>query len=321
MRAVPDCTPPVWTTRPYNHATDHHQLTQICADVYGGQDYLPYSAEAISVASENTMIVAENSDGALGCIGNLRQLSKTVHFIEAIRTASSHRRQGLATQMVGQLLLEAEKHQSAAVLSASITANVAMQAAFGRVNMQAITEFHLMDSSSLAHFDQHSNLSMAAELQVEQYLLQQPGCDRMAESFRPVTSKGEFESALQHLGTCRSQNVQDVYALRYYSAAPVEHLQSATDAGHVYISCSNTGAAPDALVVFHSDPLISSLNSQLVCSLSAQTPEGLQAGFLFASRMKHRWFLVLDTALSDCEFCKMLPLSSNTAVIYEKLMQ
>jgi GNAT superfamily N-acetyltransferase len=139
--------------RPYDptRGSDRSSLDEICANVYGGGDYLPamaasYVADpacsflALTKNNNSSSSGSVEEDETILAVANYKRLhAQNVAWIEAVRTHPRHRNKGLATALLRSIVdLSKEKnelqlHKPTKILTCTIQSNKGMLRALEKV--------------------------------------------------------------------------------------------------------------------------------------------------------------------------------------------
>jgi GNAT superfamily N-acetyltransferase len=144
-----------FSIRPYSSVTDDQNLREMCKDVWGGTDYLPETASSYENDPACQFLVLEDqASGSLAAAGNLRAIdpSKGIsYWIEAIRVSPSFEGRGVGTGLVRELCKRARDKGALEILSSTIDANRAMQAIFGKpeIDLVPVSGFRCPDWDKL----------------------------------------------------------------------------------------------------------------------------------------------------------------------------
>jgi GNAT superfamily N-acetyltransferase len=173
--------------RSYNPKCDRDALEEICANVYGGSDYLPKVAETyvndplcsfLALSSGTNDTIKSNADEAnemkatnnvILAVANYKRLPlQKSAWIEAVRTHPSHRNKGLASKLLTELIAlsrnEDDKTRQIGdiaptennngrvrtrVLTCTIESNKGMQRALEKVGFQRYTTIPTLSFAAL----------------------------------------------------------------------------------------------------------------------------------------------------------------------------
>ena len=119
--------------RPFDIARDQRALADLCANVYGGRDYMPTRAATYAADPACEMLVLEGKD-ELAAIANYRRISAGVAWLEGMRTAEAIRGGGVATHLVRHLCTLAAG-EGRALWSCTIASNAPMLRVFAKAGL------------------------------------------------------------------------------------------------------------------------------------------------------------------------------------------
>ena len=140
--------------RPYDLAreSDRTSLDEICANVYGGTDYLPamaasYAADpacSLLVLTKNEILRSTEEDETILAVANYKRLhAQNVGWMEAVRTHPRHRNKGFATAILRSIVdlskdendtqLHKNNAQPTKILTCTIQSNKGMLRALEKV--------------------------------------------------------------------------------------------------------------------------------------------------------------------------------------------
>lgn len=140
--------------RPYDPAreSDRTSLDEICANVYGGTDYLPamaasYAADpacSLLVLTKNEISRSTEEDETILAVANYKRLhAQNIGWMEAVRTHPRHRNKGLATAILRSIVylskdendmqLHKNNAQPTKILTCTIQSNKGMLRALEKV--------------------------------------------------------------------------------------------------------------------------------------------------------------------------------------------
>ena len=249
--------------RPYSPTSDLPVLESICSEVYGGGDYLPAMAASMAADSSNTLLVLTDDDDMPVSIANLKRISPTVAWLEAVRTATSRRGAGLASRLCSALAALAAT-EGRRVLTATVASNAAMLRSFVRCGFEPFGTIHLLSWSALKALPGWASGSTAEPQSLLRALgLEEahvtPAVRARAARFERLRDTDELRRALASTGdgVGGSGCMPGLYKL-----LGDEALGAALADGGVYW-LSN----PACLMALSSDASVSSLRSQVVCSI------------------------------------------------------
>jgi GNAT superfamily N-acetyltransferase len=97
------------TLRPMR-AADRERVMEICRDVWDGHDYIPRVFDEW-LADAGAAFQAAEVDGVVVGLQRLRPYAQGLVWYEGLRVASTHRRQGLAREMLASAITEAKEQR------------------------------------------------------------------------------------------------------------------------------------------------------------------------------------------------------------------
>jgi GNAT superfamily N-acetyltransferase len=97
------------TLRPMR-AADRERVMEICRDVWDGHDYIPRVFDEW-LADAGAAFEAAEVDGVVVGLQRLRPYAQGLVWYEGLRVASTHRRQGLAREMLASAITEAKEQR------------------------------------------------------------------------------------------------------------------------------------------------------------------------------------------------------------------
>jgi len=290
--------------RLYNPTTDRSALDEICANVYGGSDYLPKVADTY-VADPMCSFLALEQNGIIVAVANYKRLPlQNSVWIEAVRTHPNHRNKGLATSLLRELvsLSREEGISNVTILTCTIESNIGMQRAFEKVGFRACNHIHTLSFAALKQLPGWE----AGCASDQQPLLTALDLDHLVSSearsidttrWNTVSSENELLIALEqcksHGGTCGY--LPGLYEYIVPSPSRTD-LRKSINHGLVFTwnivldkeisSCDHDNDSlmkiEKAILVFTKDERISSLKSQWVCSIVAYTKLAFEAAMVHA---------------------------------------
>ena len=157
--------------REYNPTkeSDVLALEEICANVYGGGDYLPKTAAsyvaddmcsflALTTTTEDTQTNDEEEEDSVIAVANYKRLPvQNSAWIEAVRTHPNHQGKGLATKLLNSIIEIAKEeddiHNKAEepinILTCTVESNKGMKRALERVGFIQSGSIHTLKFASL----------------------------------------------------------------------------------------------------------------------------------------------------------------------------
>jgi GNAT superfamily N-acetyltransferase len=90
-------------------AADRRRVEEITADIWGGHDYLPAFFDEW-LQDPNSWFQAAELDGELVGLQRMRPIERGVVWYEGLRVASTHRRRGIAREMVARAVADAREY-------------------------------------------------------------------------------------------------------------------------------------------------------------------------------------------------------------------
>ncbi|KAL7528839.1 hypothetical protein ACHAWF_002728 [Thalassiosira exigua] len=130
--------PPGYRLRPFDpdRERDRSSLEEICANIYGGSDYLPkmaptYAADPacsfLALARTDSHDRTEDEDEDILAVANYKRLpAHDSAWIEAVRTHPDHRKQGLASALLRSMVAMSKREGVADLLTCTIRSNRGM---------------------------------------------------------------------------------------------------------------------------------------------------------------------------------------------------
>jgi hypothetical protein len=294
-----------WKMRPYNPTFDHEHLIEICKDIYGGSDYLPSTAMAyhndpncdfqvlacretnIPVACANLRCMSNNGDGS------------SAFWLEAVRTSSKHRNQGLGYRLLQSQLqtrLSASDDPSMPtpiILSCTVQSNLAMGRVFDKVGMKHTSTLRLLKFDTLKALPGWA--ADDSDIPCTKHLLAALNMqDLVSDSVKQKASGAQAQPQWCVVKSTDEacQLIRDVqshgggYGQEHCCMMPgfyeLIHVHSSTfqeslEQGLVLSLTSIDGISPPAIMVFVRDTRITSLKSKWVLSVATTTEENLQS--------------------------------------------
>ena len=250
--------------RQYSPTSDLPALESICSEVYGGGDYLPAMAARMAADASNTLLVLTDIGDAPVSIANLKRLSPTVAWLEAVRTATEWRGAGLASRLCSALAALAAT-EGRRVFSATVESNAAMLRSFARCGFEAVGTIHLISWSALKALPgwasggtaEPQSLLRALGLEAAHVT---PAVRARAARFERLRDTDDLRRALASTadGVGGSGCMPGLYKL-----LGDEALEAALAEGGAFWQHSS----PACIVALTSDESVSSLRSQVVCSI------------------------------------------------------
>lgn len=120
--------------RPFEIERDQRALADLCANVYGGRDYMPTRAASYAADPACELLVLEAEGDELAAIANYRRISAGVAWLEGMRTAEAIRGGGVATHLVRHLRTVAAG-EGRALWSCTIASNAPMLRVFAKAGL------------------------------------------------------------------------------------------------------------------------------------------------------------------------------------------
>ncbi|KAL7498818.1 hypothetical protein ACHAWT_006675 [Skeletonema menzelii] len=165
-------TPSNYRIRPYDPSRDRTSLEEICANIYGGSDYLPKMANtyvnddacsflALATKRKGDFQQLQEEDGqdddTIIAVANYKRLpAQNAAWIEAVRTHSGYRNQGLASKLLQSIVELAKeedrknKRQSPTnILTCTVKSNVGMQRVFDKLGFVQTNSISILSFSAL----------------------------------------------------------------------------------------------------------------------------------------------------------------------------
>lgn len=186
---MPTTTSPHYHIRPYNPSRDRSSLEEICANIYGGSDYLPKVANNY-VNDDSCSFLAlttnkreeengqphqqqkdgqeEDEDDTIIAVANYKRLpAQNAAWIEAVRTHSNYRNQGLASKLLQSIIelareedsndrnsssnnhQQQQQHSPTNVLTCTVKSNKGMQRVFEKLGFVQTNRIWILSFSVL----------------------------------------------------------------------------------------------------------------------------------------------------------------------------
>lgn len=301
--------------REYNphNQNDRASLEEICANVYGGGDYLPQTAAKYvadpecsflalttkeSTAAETT---TTTEDDTILAVANFKRLpAQNSAWIEAVRTHPDHRNKGLASRLLRSLVdmsKEEDKHkQPRDILTCTVESNVGMQRALQKVGFEQCNTISTLSFAKLRDIpgwkpdDQSTPQPLLDALDLHHLV------SSTAKAISPSQWTNIFtdELLLSYLEQFKLDGGTSGYlpGLYEYIVPGVNRadLKQSMEHGLVFVldvpydkelsSCDsdvNTKTNVQAILAFTQDERISSLKSKWVCSIVAYSELAFEA--------------------------------------------
>ena len=294
--------------RLYNPTTDRSALDEICANVYGGSDYLPKVAETYVADPLCSFLALEQNDVVVAVANYKRLPLQNSIWIEAVRTHPDHRSKGLATSLLRELIALSRKEDmsNVTILTCTIESNLGMQRALGKVGFQACNFIHALSFAALKRLpgwaagcaSEPQPLLTALDLD---HLISPEARSIDTTRWNTISSENELLRALEqckfHGGT--SGYLPGLYEYIVPSTSRTD-LQRSIKHGLVFTlnsladkdisSCYDDDnpsmQSENAILVFAKDERISGLKSQWVCSIVAYTKLAFEAALVHAHSLE-----------------------------------
>eukprot|EP00521_Asterionellopsis_glacialis_P018097 CAMPEP_0195296710 /NCGR_PEP_ID=MMETSP0707-20130614/20021_1 /TAXON_ID=33640 /ORGANISM="Asterionellopsis glacialis, Strain CCMP134" /LENGTH=427 /DNA_ID=CAMNT_0040358301 /DNA_START=205 /DNA_END=1488 /DNA_ORIENTATION=+ len=324
---------PDWKMVPFDPLQHKSQLEDVCSSSDGGSDYVLHTFreyvedhkcffQAVikeskdnnnendgSSASEKTEVDNNNNNNiTLGAVGNLRILGNGQAWIEAIRTSSHHRNQGLATRLLHGLLdVAATNQECKSVLSCTSKTNDPMLHVFEKVGMKKLTHVKMVEFAEIRKIPgwratSTSKTTTATTTSTEsgntktQHLLHAFGikdlvsCTAKSFQWSPVNNVDEIRNILRNIkkqgGAGFIPGLYEVVGVDSLvdKDGPFDNklVFSLTKQVSGSVSDDDKDGSGDALICFKRDSRISSLKSKWVLSIAGTTEELVQAALWYA---------------------------------------
>jgi len=302
--------------RPYDpaRARDVAALADICADVYGGTDYLPataasYAADpACSFLALTTTTDAEGAGGdadrGILAVANYKRLpAQRAAWIEAVRTHPAHRGQGWATTLLRALVDLARRDSDGAedaradapppapteVLTCTVRSNRKMLRVLERVGFRERGTLVSSCWSTLRRLPGWSPDSDAVPRPLLDALDLRHTVSAAARAVAPSSWRTISTDAdlIERLRTLQAEGGCAGYlpgCYEYIVPGPGRRdLRRSMDHGLVLtLEADVDGTAERAVLAFTRDARISSLKSPWVCSVAAHAPVAFEAALWHA---------------------------------------
>jgi len=134
--------PNTFTFRP-GGATDIEAVRELCQDVWGGHDYLPYVWVEWTQDPTNQLFVLENEGAMAGFYCLSLQIGQThrMGWIKGVRVATTFKRQGLAGQMLAHALAQSRAHSLDRVRYGTNETNIPMHTLADRYGFKLLANY------------------------------------------------------------------------------------------------------------------------------------------------------------------------------------
>ena len=294
--------------RPYDPTTDYEDLIEICKDVYGGTDYLPSMAMEYAKDPKSQFMVlskVEDSGGqTIVAVANLKLIisskSKSIRWIEAVRTCPKHRGQGLAQHLLSKMMELSQnstaEHTNSEIWSSTIESNLAMRTIFEKIGLNPRHYIHQLKFDKLNQIPGWS-VNDASGV-TPKPLLEACG---LVDSIRkeakqikwsPVDNLEDLNQVLQKI---KEQGgigclpglykiLDDKIVQHSLNNGLVWKLEEGpATSGDVSLSSNAVPAGP-AIVALTTDAQIQSLKSNQVCSIAATTTIAFESALWYVSK-------------------------------------
>eukprot|EP00985_Skeletonema_marinoi_P034506 scaffold44103_cov161-Skeletonema_marinoi.AAC.3 len=322
-------TSPNYHIRPYDPTRDRTSLEEICANIYGGSDYLPKVANTyvkddscsfLALTTKRTEDCQQQQqqqedaqeDDTIIAVANYKRLpAQNAAWIEAVRTHSNYRNQGLASKLLQSIVLLAKeddknnKHQSPTnILTCTVKSNKGMQRVFDKLGFVQTNRISILSFSALRQLPgwdakdttitQGKPLLDALDLN---HLIRPDARSIPASSWSTITTENQLLEQLNDMQkesegrTCgflpglheyivpgrnrvdlkRSMERRLVLALNI----PLDDKEMSGCDG--VTTTTNNRKSESAILAFTQDERISSLKSNWVCSISAHSTLAFEA--------------------------------------------
>ena len=324
-------TSPNYQIRPYDPTRDQTSLEEICANIYNGSDYLPKMANSyvndnscsfLALATKRKEDCQQHQllqrkdgqeDDTIIAVANFKRLpAQNAAWIEAVRTHSSYRNQGLASkllQSIVELTKEEDrknKHQSPTnVLTCTVESNKGMQRVFDKLGFVQTNRISILSLSAIRQLpgwnakdtttSQGKPLLDALDLK---HLLSPDARSIPASSWSTVTTENQLLALLKEIqsegGTCGFLPGLHEYIVpgpnrvdlrQSMEQGLVLALDIPLDDKEMY-GCNektkNDEKSERAILAFTRDQRICSLKSNWVCSISAHSTLAFEAALCHA---------------------------------------
>eukprot|EP00571_Detonula_confervacea_P008490 CAMPEP_0172313992 /NCGR_PEP_ID=MMETSP1058-20130122/21415_1 /TAXON_ID=83371 /ORGANISM="Detonula confervacea, Strain CCMP 353" /LENGTH=373 /DNA_ID=CAMNT_0013027739 /DNA_START=127 /DNA_END=1248 /DNA_ORIENTATION=- len=290
--------------RPYDpeRESDRSSLEEICANVYGGGDYLPQKAVSYAkdpacsfLALTNNDIgdasKAEDRDNILAVANYKRLPAQNSAWIEAVRTHPDHRNKGLATTLLRSVVdvskQENDVHKKKPptnILTCTVQSNKGMLSALEKVGFAQCNTIITLSWAALKQLpgwtpdcDKESQPLLDA-LNLK-HLVSPTAKAIASSSWCTISTEHEL---LERLQQCKTEGGCTGYLpglYEYIVPGPNRvDLKRSMEQGLVLaLDVEIEGNIEQAILVFTEDERISSLKSNWVCSIVAHTQLAFEA--------------------------------------------
>jgi len=312
--------------RHFDISKDQAALEDICANVYGGSDYLPSEGKNLAEDPNCSFLVlaSEYNDKPLA-VANHRRINSSLSWLECVRTCEQHRGKGLATKLIRNIVEEslAEGRQ---LMSCTVSSNTAMMRVFEKFGMTQLCRLRSIKSEELREQPGWSpGDERFAQPILKTFGLEQLVSERARNAqWNLVKSNSEIGVILEMVGKCGgNKNIPGLYEILDDSTK----LMDALTKERIYsLRWENDEVAMIAMVL---DDRINSLRSKWVCSIIATSSEAFDSALWHScsAEVLHKlnadvaFHVVFDDAvpLINGSIASSLPLVTDPCVLYGKL--
>ena len=302
--------------RPYDPAreSDRTSLDEICANVYGGTDYLPamaasYAADpacSLLVLTKNEISRSTEEDETILAVANYKRLhAQNVGWIEAVRTHPRHRNKGLATAILRSIVdllkdendfqLQNNNAQPTKILTCTIQSNKGMLRALEKVGFVQCNTIPMVSMKVLRGLPgwtpdcDKSPQSLLDALDLR-HLVSPIAKTIPTSSWCTISTEQQL---LEWLELCKKEGGCSGYlpGLHEYIVPGPNRVDLKQSMEHGLVLAMDFRTQPEescrdgvgvAILVFTQDERISSLKSKWVCSIVAHSQLAFEAAFWHA---------------------------------------
>lgn len=296
--------------RPYDleRESDRSSLEEICANVYGGGDYLPQKAVsyakdpacsflALANHGNEDATGAEDGDNILLAVANYKRLpAQNSAWIEAVRTHPDHRKKGLATTLLRSIVDVSKKENGVQqnkpptnILTCTVQSNKGMIMVLEKIGFAQCSTIATLSWTALKQLPgwtpecEKSPQPLLDALNLN-HLVSPTAKAIASSSWCTVSTDHEL---LERLQQCKTEGGCTGYLpglYEYIVPGPnrIDLKQSMEQGLVLALDVEIEGNVEHAILVFTQDERISSLKSNWVCSIVAHTPLAFEAALWHA---------------------------------------
>lgn len=311
-----------YNLRPYDptRGSDITDLKEICANVYGGGDYLPQMAASYvaddacsflaltskhndDIIDAQTTHAKDGDDDTILAVANYKRLpAQSSAWIEAIRTHPDHRNKGLASTLLQSLVnLSKEEDNDTNILTCTVQSNFGMQRALEKVGF---VKSGIIPTLQFAKLKELPGWTPDCDKKAQPLLDALDLNHLVSHTARSISYTEDTISSnnelLERLAQCKRKGCSGYMPGLYEYIVPGPNradLKQSMESGLVISleiaatqkevsRCEDDGSSSDcagqALLVLTKDERISSLKSKWVCSIVAHNQIGFEVALLHA---------------------------------------